>query len=183
MILLPVVVFAGIAAMFAYALGSGDPSKLPSALIGKPAPEMSLPELPGLREGGVQVPGFSTGDLKRGEPTVINFFASWCAPCVQEHPLLVELKSNAGVRIFGVNYKDPDPGGRRFIGRYGNPYAAVGVDATGRAAIEWGVYGMPETFVVDGQGRITMKHVGPLTALVVKQRLLPAIEAARKKAP
>jgi cytochrome c biogenesis protein CcmG/thiol:disulfide interchange protein DsbE len=102
---------------------------------------------------------------------------------VQEHPLLVELKSNAGVRIFGVNYKDPDPGGRRFIGRYGNPYAAVGVDATGRAAIEWGVYGMPETFVVDGQGRITMKHVGPLTALVVKQRLLPAIEAARKKAP
>ncbi len=183
MIMLPVVIFAGIAAMFAYALGSGDPSKLPSALIGKAAPEMTLPELPGLREAGAQVPGFSTADLKRGEPTVINFFASWCAPCVQEHPLLVELKNNANVRIFGINYKDPDPGGRRFIGRYGNPYAAVGVDATGRGAIEWGVYGMPETFVVDGQGRITMKHVGPLTPQVVKQRLLPAIEAARKKAP
>ncbi len=183
MTLLPVIIFAGIAAMFAYALGSGDPSKLPSALIGKPAPEMTLPELPGLRESGQQVPGFSTADLKRGEPTVINFFASWCAPCVQEHPLLVDLKNNVGVRIFGINYKDPDPGGRRFIGRYGNPYAAVGVDATGRAAIEWGVYGMPETFVVDGQGRVTMKHVGPLTPLVVTRRLLPAIEAARKKAP
>jgi cytochrome c biogenesis protein CcmG/thiol:disulfide interchange protein DsbE len=183
MVLLPVVVFAAIAGLFAFALRTGDPSKLPSALIGKPAPEMTLPPLAGLRDGTAEVPGFTTADLKRGEPTVVNFFASWCAPCVQEHPLLVELKAQIGVRIVGINYKDPDPGGRRFLGRYGNPYAAVGVDDSGRAAIEWGVYGMPETFVVDGAGRVTMKHVGPLTPTIVQTRLLPAIEAARKKAP
>lgn len=180
MALLPVVIFAAIAALFAFALRSGDPSKLPSALIGKPAPEMTLPPLTGLRDGGAQVPGFTTADLRRGEPTVINFFASWCAPCVQEHPLLIELGKQVGVRIVGINYKDPDPGGRRFLGRYGNPYAAVGVDDSGRAALEWGVYGMPESFVVDGQGRVTLKHVGPLTPQVLITRVVPAIDAARK---
>jgi len=84
------------------------------------------------------------------------------------------------VRIVGINYKDPDPGGRRFLGRYGNPFAAVGVDDSGRAALEWGVYGMPETFVVDGEGRIAMKHVGPISLPVLESRIVPAIEAARK---
>ena len=180
-VLLPVVVFGAIAALFAFALRSGDPSKLPSALLGKPAPEMTLPPLAGLREGGAAVPGIATADLRRGAPTIVNFFASWCAPCVQEHPLLIELGRQTGVRIVGVNYKDPDPGGRRFLGRYGNPFAAVGVDETGRAALEWGVYGMPETFVVDGEGRIAMKHVGPLTPQVLVQRIVPAIEAAQSK--
>jgi len=178
--LVPVVIFAAIAGMFAFALRSGDPSKLPSALIGKPVPEMTLPPLAGLRENGVQVPGISTADMRDGQPTVVNFFASWCAPCVQEHPLLMELRARTGVRLFGVNYKDPDPGGRRFIGRYGNPYAAVGTDDAGRAALEWGVYGMPETFVVDGQGRIAFKHVGPITPEALAQRIIPAINALKK---
>ncbi len=180
LMLLPLLVFTFVAGMFALALRKGDPSKLPSAFIGKPAPEMTLPALAGLREGNEAVPGFATGDLRRGSPTVINFFASWCAPCVQEHPFLLELKSRASVRIVGINYKDPDPGGRRFLGRYGNPYAAVGVDDSGRAAIEWGVYGMPETFVVDGNGIVVMKHVGALTQQVLEQRIRPAIEAARR---
>jgi len=166
--------------MFALALHSGDPSRLPSALIGKAAPEISLPPLAGLRQGDADVPGFSTADLGRGAVTVVNFFASWCAPCIQEHPLLMRL-NEAGVRIYGVNYKDPPPGGLRFLGRYGNPYAAVGVDADGRAAIEWGVYGMPETFVVDGHGRIVFKHVGPITAAALQSQILPAITAARAK--
>ena len=179
--LLPLAIFAAIAGLFALALRKGDPAKLPSALIGKAAPEMSLPALTGLREGAEAVPGFATADLRRGTPTVINFFASWCVPCVQEHPYLVELKARAGVRIAGINYKDPEPGGRRFLGRYGNPYAAVGVDDSGRAAIEWGVYGMPETFVVDGRGIVVMKHVGPITKQVLEQRILPAIEAAQRR--
>jgi cytochrome c biogenesis protein CcmG/thiol:disulfide interchange protein DsbE len=142
---------------------------------------MSLPPLEGLREAGADVPGFSTADLKRGEVTVVNFFASWCAPCVQEHPLLMAMKQEAGLRIVGVNYKDPAPGGRRFIGRYGNPYAAVGVDTDGRAAIEWGVYGMPETFIVDGEGRIVWKHVGPITPEALQAQIMPAIRAAQAK--
>lgn len=180
MALLPVAIFVAIAGLFAFALRSGDPAKLPSALIGKPAPEMTLPAIAGLREGGVPVPGFTTADLRRGDPVVVNFFASWCGPCVQEHPLLMELKAQTGVRIVGINYKDPDPGGRRFLGRYGNPYAAVGVDDNGRAALEWGVYGMPETFVVDGQGRIALKHVGPITQQILAARILPAIEKAKR---
>lgn len=181
LVVLPFIVFAVLAVIFALALRSGDPSRLPSALIGKAAPEMSLPPLEGLREAGVDVPGFSTADLKRGEVTVVNFFASWCAPCVQEHPLLMAMKQEAGLRIVGVNYKDPAPGGRRFIGRYGNPYAAVGVDADGRAAIEWGVYGMPETFIVDGEGRIVWKHVGPITPEALQAQIMPAIRAAQAK--
>ena len=96
--------------------------------------------------------------------SVVNFWASWCAPCVQEHPLLVALKERTGVQLYGVNYKDQAAAARRFLGRYGNPFAAVGVDANGRAAIEWGVYGMPETFIVNGKGEIVYKHVGPISA-------------------
>ena len=180
LLFLPALVFAAMAGMFAFALKTGDPSKLPSALIGKPAPEMALPALDGLRENDTTVPGISTADLKRGEVTIVNFFASWCVPCVQEHPVLMELKQRAGLRIVGVNYKDPVPGGRRFLGRHGNPYAAVGVDDSGRSAIDWGVYGMPETFVVSGDGRILAKHVGPLTQDALTQRIIPAIAAGKR---
>lgn len=180
LVLVPALVFAALALLFAFALKSGDPSKLPSALIGKPAPEMVLAPMEGLREGELPVPGFDTAMLRRGEATVVNFFASWCVPCVQEHPMLTELRARTGVRIVGINYKDPTPGGRRFLGRYGNPYAVVGVDDTGRAAIEWGVYGMPETFIVAGDGRIALKHVGPITPQALEARILPALEALKK---
>ena len=110
------------------------------------------PALEGLTDGTRPVPAFGAADLAAGHVSVVNFWASWCVPCVQEHPLLVALKEQTGVRLYGVNYKDQAAAARRFLGRYGNPFAAVGVDADGRAAIEWGVYGMPETFVVERQG-------------------------------
>jgi cytochrome c biogenesis protein CcmG/thiol:disulfide interchange protein DsbE len=178
-LMVPIVLFAAVALLFGYALTNSDPSKLPSALIGKPAPVAELPALVGLAAGGKPVPGLSVDDLKRGDPVVVNFFASWCVPCVQEHPMLGELKKLTGVRLVGVNHKDPDPGGLRFLQRYGNPYDVVGVDGNGRASIEWGVYGMPETFVVDGQGRIVYKHVGPITPQTMTRMVIPAIEKAK----
>lgn len=179
--MLPVVIFATVAVMFAIALMRGDPNRLPSTFIGRPAPEMNLMPLEGLRDAGRDIPGLTTADLRTGVPTVVNFFASWCAPCVAEHPLLMGLAKRDGVRVVGINYKDPAPGGRRFIGRYGNPYAAVGADLNGRTAIEWGVYGMPETFVVDGNGIIIFKHVGPLSPEIIANNLLPAVAKARAK--
>ncbi len=177
--LLPVFLFAGLAALFGYALRNADPSKLPSVLIGKAAPQIDLPALAGLLRDGKSVPGFATADLGRGNVSIVNFWASWCVPCVQEHPVLIALKRQTGVRLLGVNHKDPEPGGLRFLTRLGNPFDAVGVDGDGRASIEWGVYGMPETFVVDGRGRIAYKHVGPLTAEITAQFIIPAIEAAK----
>ncbi|HZT48463.1 MAG TPA: DsbE family thiol:disulfide interchange protein [Hyphomicrobiaceae bacterium] len=174
----PLAIFAVLAAIFAFALKSGDPSRLPSALIGKPAPPTDLPALEGLTANGRAVGGFSSAELASGQVTVVNFWASWCGPCVQEHPLLVALGKRTGVRIYGVNYKDQAAAARRFLGRYGNPYVAVGVDGNGRAAIEWGVYGMPETFIVGGDGRILYKHVGPITAEALEARIIPAIRSA-----
>lgn len=177
----PLIVFAMLAMAFAYSLTTGDPSKLPSALIGKPVPKTDFPALEGLQVGGSPVPGFSSADLVRdtGEVTIVNFWASWCLPCVQEHPFLIELAQRTGAPIYGVNYKDQASAARRFIGRYGNPYAKVGVDGSGRNAIDWGVYGMPETFVVDGKGRIAYKHVGPISAESLERQMIPEIEKAR----
>ncbi len=180
-VLLPIVIFAAVAALFGYALTNSNPTKLPSALIGKPAPSTDLAALPGLYSGGKPVPGIMAAELARGEVTVVNFWASWCVPCVQEHPMLGELKKRTSVRLVGVNHKDPAPGGLKFLARYGNPFDAVGVDGNGRASIEWGVYGMPETFVVDRQGRIAYKHVGPLTPETLTRLVVPAIEAAKAK--
>lgn len=177
----PVAIFGIMAALFAFALRSGDPSKLPSALIGKAAPAVELAALEELQDAAKPVPGFSTRDLTRGKVSVVNFWASWCIPCVQEHPLLIELKRRTDVDLYGINYKDQPAAARRFLGRYGNPFKAVGVDGTGRAAIEWGVYGMPETFVVDGSGRIVYKHVGPISEASMIAKMIPAIEAARKR--
>jgi cytochrome c biogenesis protein CcmG, thiol:disulfide interchange protein DsbE len=182
LVAIPLLVFLGMAGLFGLALTSGDPSKLPSALIGRQAPVINLVALAGAVDAsGQPTPGFQTSDLATGQVTVVNFWSSWCVPCVAEHPLLTDLKTRANVRLFGVNYKDPEPGGRRFLGRYGNPFTAVGVDASGRGAIEWGVYGMPETFVIDGQGRIIYKHVGALTEEAIATKIVPMINKGRAK--
>ena len=174
----PVVVFAAIAILFAFALRGGDPSTLPSALMGKPAPDVQFPALGGVTRAGKPVPGIGHGDLARGKVTIVNFWASWCAPCILEHPYLMELSKRSDIQIFGVNYKDAPPRGAQFIARHGNPFARLGADVEGRGAIEWGVYGMPETFVVDGRGRIVYKHVGPIDEKVLRNKLLPIIAQA-----
>ena len=182
LLLAPALIFAAVVLMFAFALQKGDPSKLPSALIGKPAPALDLPPLDGLAlAGGQPAVGLTRQALTAGKVSVVNFWASWCGPCVEEHPLLVRLSGNPDIKLYGINYKDAAVNARRFLGRYGNPFTAVGVDANGRAAIDWGVYGMPETFVIDGQGVITYKHVGPLTPRSFATQLLPAIEAANAR--
>jgi cytochrome c biogenesis protein CcmG/thiol:disulfide interchange protein DsbE len=169
----PLAIFAIVAALFAFALHSGDPSRLPSALIGRPAPSVTLPPLEGLGDKG-----FSSDLLRSGEVTVVNFWASWCQPCVQEHPYLLALRTRTGVKLYGINYKDKAEGARGFLARYGNPFVGVGVDANGRAAIEWGVTGMPETFVINGKGEIVYKHTGPIFAESLEKKLIPAVRQA-----
>ena len=177
--LLPVLIFAAVVGFFAIALHSGDPSRLPSTLVGKPVPQTNFPPVDGLETNGKPEPGFSSADLARGKVSVVNFWASWCEPCVDEHPLLAQLKSDAGVDVYGVNYKDQADAARRFIGRFGNPFTAVGTDLQGRAAIDWGVYGTPETFIINGKGEVVYKHVGPISPDSLTSKLLPAIEKAR----
>ena len=175
----PLAIFCTLAVIFAFALRSGDPSKLPSALLGRRVPELELGPLEGLAEEMRPIGGFRSADLATGGVSIVNFWASWCAPCVQEHPLLIALKERTSVRLYGINYKDQSAAARRFLGRYGNPFVAVGTDANGRAAIEWGVYGMPETFVVSGRGEIVYKHVGPITLDALERNIIPAIRAAQ----
>jgi cytochrome c biogenesis protein CcmG/thiol:disulfide interchange protein DsbE len=179
--LLPLLVFAVLAGLFWYALGSGDPSRLPSPLIGKKVPEFTLPPLEGLAVDGKQVPGFSAADLAQNEPTLVNVFASWCLECLTEHPLLVALGQNPGIKLFGIDYKDDPEAGLRFLGRHGNPYARVGADRSGRVAIDFGVYGVPETYVVMGDGTIAYRHVGPLTEPVVRDKILPLLQKPNAK--
>ena len=162
--LLPVLVFALLSALFMVRLHSGDPARLPSALIGKVAPSFDLPPLDGLRDAaGRPVPGVSGAELKAGRVTVVNVWASWCAPCRIEHPVLMELSRDPAIRLIGIDYKDKAENARRFLGNFGNPFSAVGADETGRTAIDFGVYGVPETFVIGPDGVIRHKHVGPLT--------------------
>jgi cytochrome c biogenesis protein CcmG/thiol:disulfide interchange protein DsbE len=178
--MLPLLAFAALAVLFYVRLGAGDAARIPSALIGKSAPQRDLPALEGLKAGDKAIPGIAAADLKQGQVTVVNVFASWCGPCHEEHPVLAAFAESGKARLVGINYKDDPENARRFLGRLGNPYAAVGVDENGRAAIDWGVYGVPETFVVKGDGTIAYKIVGPLTTEIVAQKLLPAIEAASK---
>lgn len=171
--LLPLALFLALAGLFYKQLAAGGASQdIPSALIGKPAPASELAPLEGLMEAGQQVPGIAA-DTFDGRYTLFNVWASWCAPCRLEHPLLVALGEEGVVQVAGLNYKDTTANALRFLGQLGNPYDAVGVDPNGRGAIEWGVYGVPETFLVDPRGTIIYKHVGPLSEQVLRERILP----------
>ena len=173
LILLPLIIFLGLAAVFFARLLSGeDISTVPSALIGEPAPETKLPPLE-----GVDLPGLNSSDFL-GKVTLVNVWGSWCVPCRQEHPLLLELSKDNRFTLAGLNYKDRPENARRFLGELGNPFHAIGVDDAGRTAIDWGVYGVPETFLVGQDGKILYKHVGPLTPEAIARELMPQIEAA-----
>jgi cytochrome c biogenesis protein CcmG/thiol:disulfide interchange protein DsbE len=176
-VFIPLITFLALAALFVLRLGAGDPSRIPSALIGHPAPRTDLPPLAGLERQGKPVPGLDGADFK-GQVTVLNVWASWCVPCRDEAPLLMTLAADRRVRVVGINYKDQPDNARRFLGRYGNPFAANGTDDNGRAAIEWGVYGVPETFVIGRDGRIAYKLIGPITPDNLDTALKPAIEQA-----
>jgi cytochrome c biogenesis protein CcmG/thiol:disulfide interchange protein DsbE len=176
---LPLVAFAALAAVFWFRLGDADPSRIPSALIGHPAPQTPLPPLPGLNQAGAEVPGLDPATFK-GKVSVVNVWASWCIPCHDEAPLLTELAKDKRLQLIGINYKDSPDNARRFLGRYGNPYGIVGVDGNGRAAIEWGVYGVPETFIVGREGTIVYKLVGPVTPDNIDTVLKAEIEKALK---
>jgi cytochrome c biogenesis protein CcmG, thiol:disulfide interchange protein DsbE len=176
-VLIPLLGFLGLAALFMFRLSAGDPSQIPSALIGRPAPATNLPPVAGLVRDGTPVPGLDPATFQ-GAVSVLNVWASWCVPCHDEAPLLVKLAQDPRIRVVGINYKDQAENARRFLGRYGDPYAANGADENGRAAIEWGVYGVPETFVVGRDAHIAYKLVGPITPDNIDAVLKPEIEKA-----
>ncbi|MGH1419529.1 MAG: DsbE family thiol:disulfide interchange protein [Hyphomicrobiaceae bacterium] len=178
-LLIPVVLFAVVAGMFAYSLQHAKPNLVPSVLIGKPVPNTAFPSLDGLIRAGSQVAGFSNTDVATGDVILVNFWASWCAPCVAEHPQLLKLAKEHGVKLYGINYKDAKADALKFLNTLGNPYSVVGTDESGRAAIEWGVYGMPETFVINGEGQIVYKHVGPIMPNDLANKILPVIKSAK----
>jgi len=165
--ILPVVILLGVSGMFFVRLFGEDPSLVPSVMLNRPAPEFSLAPLENLRRGGEPVPGFAQADLPlpadgEARVNIVNIWASWCVPCRDEHPVLMDLANDPQVRVLGINYKDRPENARRFLGALGNPFDKVGVDESGRSAIEWGVYGVPETFIVDANGVIRYKHIGPI---------------------
>ena len=177
LVVIPLVLFIALAVLFYFRLYAGNPNIVPSVLIGKPVPEFALPPLE--NRGGVDqdIPGLSTADL-RGEVTVVNVWASWCGPCREEAPYLMAL-SQSGVRVAGINHKDRPENARRFLAQFGNPFSNIGADRNGRVSIDWGVYGVPETFIVDAHGIIIHKHIGPFNQTHVRETFLPIIEAAR----
>ncbi len=177
-VLVPLAVFLALALLFFFRLvGGGDPSLIPSALIGHPAPQTNLPPVAGLERDGAPIPGIDPASFK-GAVTVVNVWASWCVPCHDEAPLLMQLAQDNRLHVVGINYKDQPDNARRFLGRYGNPFAAAGADESGRAAIEWGVYGVPETFVIGRTAHIDYKLVGPITADNFETVLKPQLEKA-----
>ena len=176
--LLPLLLFLALSGVFLVQLISGkDTSVVPSALIGRSAPQTDLPPLEGMNLPGLSSEAFS------GRVTLVNVWGSWCLPCRQEHPLLMQLATDERVVIAGLNYKDKPENARRFLGDLGNPYDAIGVDQNGRAAIDWGVYGVPETFLVGPDGTIRYKHVGPFTPESIRSDLMPEIEKALAERP
>lgn len=170
--LIPLLVFVAMAVLFAIGLGL-DPRQVPSPLIGKAVPEFNLPPVKG------RTLGLASGDLK-GEVSLVNVFASWCTACREEHPLLMRMSRDKVVAIHGLNYKDRPQDAERWLAELGDPYTRTGADVNGRVGIDWGVYGVPETFVVDRDGRIAYKHIGVLTPKALEETILPLLKKLRK---
>ncbi|HLW92137.1 MAG TPA: DsbE family thiol:disulfide interchange protein [Roseiarcus sp.] len=174
--ILPLIVVAGLGALFFARLFAGDASRIPSALIGQGAPPINLPGLDG-------APGLADADLRQGRVSIVNIFGSWCLPCHAEHPTLMALVADKdlaakGVKLYGVAQKDDPENLRRFLGAKGDPYAKIGLDADGRAGVDWGVYGVPETFIVKGDGTIAYKFIGPMDADTMASVVRPEIVKA-----
>jgi cytochrome c biogenesis protein CcmG/thiol:disulfide interchange protein DsbE len=172
---IPVVIFFSLAVLLYIGLFQGPPSELPSPLIGKPAPDIALPAL------DAQATSFSRSELGQGRPIIVNFWASWCVPCRLEHPTLMNLAKREGVTLYGVDYKEAmygktDKDARGFLDELGNPFGKINKDKEGRVAIDWGVTGVPETFVVDSKGIVRVHYAGPLTDEVLQRLILPALK-------
>jgi cytochrome c biogenesis protein CcmG/thiol:disulfide interchange protein DsbE len=169
--LMPVLLFAVVAGYFLWGLDSErDPRAVPSVMIDKPVPEFDLLTIQGMDD-----PGLAAADLRGQGVTLVNFFASWCIPCRAEHPVLERMVRDRGVRLVGINYKDKPGDARSWLAELGNPFARIGADESGRVAIDWGVYGVPETFIVDDAGRIRYRHLGPLTPDAVEEIVMPLV--------
>ena len=166
----PVVIFLSLAALLYIGLFQGPPSELPSPLIGKPAPDIALPTLDD------QSPGFARGELGQGKPIIVNFWASWCVPCRLEHPTLEALAKRQGITLYGVDYKDDPAKARAFLSELGNPFGKINQDKDGRVAIDWGVTGVPETFVIDSKGIVRVHYAGPLNDEALERLVLPALK-------
>ncbi|HEX3945136.1 MAG TPA: DsbE family thiol:disulfide interchange protein [Rhizomicrobium sp.] len=172
----PVIAFGVLAWLLFDSLYAPPHDQLPSALLNKPVPSFSLPALAGTATG------FTRADLASGHVTVLNVWASWCVPCRLEAPVLNRIKQLGGVALYGLVYKDKPEQARQFLRENGNPFSRIDLDFRGRAAIDWGVYDVPETFVIDGKGLVRLRYSGPITEDVLTDMLLPAIEAAGAKA-
>jgi cytochrome c biogenesis protein CcmG, thiol:disulfide interchange protein DsbE len=181
-VIIPLLVFFGIAALLLVRLGSGDPSLVPSALIGKPAPQFALEPLDGLSTSGP--PGLSSADLRRGHVTIVNVFASWCVECREEQGALMALARDRtllqhGVTLAGIAYKDDSRNALAYLAANGNPFAQVGTDRSGRTGIDFGVYGVPETYVIKGDGTIAYKLIGGISD-ASRPALMAAIAEAER---
>jgi cytochrome c biogenesis protein CcmG/thiol:disulfide interchange protein DsbE len=169
----PLIGFLGLAVALAWGM-TRDPTTVPSALIGKPVPQFSLPPVKG------RALGLSTADL-HGEVSLVNVFASWCVACREEHPVLMQMKADNIVPIHGLNYKDQPDNAARWLNTMGDPYTRTGADIDGRVAIDWGVYGVPETFVITKDGRIAYKQIGAVTLKVLDEKILPLIRKLQRQ--
>ena len=171
----PLLVFFGVITYFTIPIvKKSDPKLLPSALVDKDVPENKLPPLFKNKRG------FDHGDLVGGE-TLVNFFSSWCGPCRVEHDILMKISEEKTVRLFGINYKDQTQAAIRWLNELGDPFERIVADRDGRAAIDWGVYGVPETYLIDKEGKVRYRHVGPLTERVLEEKLMPIIQLLRNK--